>query len=190
MAGSYGKPDAKGRSSGKLAGREKKVRSPPKNEPWVWLPRSLVESAAWRLRGINCARFLDFLFSEHMCHAGRENGALKATYNQLTAWGIGRRYISAAIAEAEFLGLVRTERGGYFGGRTEYSLYRLTFYADMDGNYPTNEWKSRTEESIKLWRKQRSRNRCSKNKSSVHHRIPGQVHLRALDGGKAEKTAC
>jgi hypothetical protein len=189
MVGSCGKPDATGRSSGRLTGRDKKLRSPPRDESWVWQPQSLINSDAWRLRSVNCARLIDFLFVEHDVHAGQENGALKATYGQLSAWGIGRRYIKGAIAEAEFLGLVRTERGGYFGGRTECSLYRLTFYADREGNYPSNEWKARTEEAIKSWRKQRSQNQQSKNRSSVHHHAPDQVHLRALDGGKMEESA-
>lgn len=124
-----------------------------------------------------------------MNHAGRENGALMATYNQLHEWGIGRRHIRAAIAEAEFLGLVQTERGGYFGGKTECSQYRLTFYADRNGNPATNEWKGKTAEAIKVWRDDQASVRRSKNRTSVHHRALDQVHLRALEGGKAEKSA-
>lgn len=179
----FGKPNAKGRSSGKLVGRAKKLRSPPGGMPWRWLTRELLESPAWRLRGVNTARLIDFLLVEDMNHAGTENGNLPATYNQLEAWGVGRRCIKGAIDEAEFLGLVRVEKGGYFGGKTEMSLYRLTFYADREGNPATNEWKSKTEEIIKVWRKNQTCVRKSKNRSSVHHHKPDQVHLRALEGG-------
>ena len=185
----FGPPNAKGRSSGRLTGREKKLRGPPRDEPWVWLQRALIESPAWRSRGVNNIRFIEFLLAEHMAHAGRENGALMATYNQLCAWGVPRSEILKAIVEAEFLGLVRVTRGGYFGGKTECSLYRLTFYADREGNEATHEWKSRTEESIRLWRTQRKRGRKRKNKSSVRISEPDQVRLSVLDGGKSEKSA-
>jgi hypothetical protein len=186
---------AKGRE-GKPSNRDKKFRSPPKDEPWVWLPRSLIESDAWRLKGINCARIMDRLLAEHMAHGGQENGALKATYEQLMEWGLTRRHITNAIAEAEFLGLVRKERGGFFSGRSEPNLYRLTFYADIEGNPATNEWKSVSEEAIKAWRKQRSRNQRNKANSkdelknnSLGHNSPlDQAPLRVVEGGKCDKS--
>ena len=44
----FGKPDATGRSSGKLGGRAGKLMKPPQGEPWVWLTRELLASDAWR----------------------------------------------------------------------------------------------------------------------------------------------
>ena len=108
----FGKPNATGRSSGKRTGRAARAHRPPKDEPWVWLTRELVSSPAWRSRSINCARLIDFLMVEHKNHAGTENGNLMATYDQLVPWGLTRSEIRAAIDEAEFLGLVRFERGG------------------------------------------------------------------------------
>ena len=131
----FGKPDATGRSSGKLGGRERRINLPPEGEPWCWLTRELLTSPSWLSRSINCRRLIDFLLIEGCNHAGRENGALKATYDQLELFGLSRRLIRSAITEAEFLGLIRTEYGGYFGGVTECSEYRLTFYADRNGKY-------------------------------------------------------
>ncbi len=108
----FGRPDATGRSSGKRTGRAGEAHRPPKNEPWVWLTRELLNNPAWRARSINTARLLDFLLLEHMNHVGTENGNLKATYDQLVAHGLTRSEIRVAIEEAKFLGLIRFKRGG------------------------------------------------------------------------------
>ena len=167
----FGPPDATGRSSGKLSGsRAKRLRRPPKDEPWVWLTRELVSSPAWRCRSINCVRLIDFLLVEHMNHAGTENGNLKATYDQLTAWGLTRSEICAAIDEAEFLGLVRFERGGRWAGTNQPSTYRLTFQADREDNPPTNGWKGKTAEAIEAWkqdRAQRNRTRRARRQKQI-----------------------
>lgn len=137
MAGNFGKPDATGRSSGKLAGRDANLMRPPAGEPFVWLTRELVESDAWQARSRQCARLIDFLLIEHMNHAATENGNLKATYEQLVQFGFSRRKIVGAIEEAERLGLVRCQRGW----KRRPSTYRLTFYPGRDRSPPTNEWK-------------------------------------------------
>ncbi len=157
----FGRPDATGRSSGKLSGnRAKKLRGPPEDEPWIWLARELVSSPTWRCRSINCVRLIDFLLVEHMNHAGTENGNLRATYDQLEAWGLTRSEICAAIDEAGFLGLVRFERGGRWAGTNQPSTYRLTFHADREDNPPTNDWKGKTAEAIAAWKQDRAqRNR-------------------------------
>jgi hypothetical protein len=82
-----------------------------KGEAFVKLPRELLESAAWRALGINARRFIDFLMIEHMRHGGKANGALLAPREQLKRFGIGARHVSAAIEEAETLGLVDCLRG-------------------------------------------------------------------------------
>jgi hypothetical protein len=81
-------------------------------EPFIMLPRSLIQSDAWRSAGINTRRFVDFLLLEHMAHGGKENGKLKAPYGQLEQFNINARFVSEAIAEAEKLGLVDCHRGG------------------------------------------------------------------------------
>ena len=44
----FGKPNATGRSSGKLTGRERKIFGPPEGQPWVWQTQDLLESDAWQ----------------------------------------------------------------------------------------------------------------------------------------------
>ncbi len=148
----FGKPDPTGRSSGKLHAQEGKLVGPPKGEPWAWLPRDLVASPAWCGMSIHCRRFVDFLMVEHCNHAGRENGKLQATYDQLVRQGIPRKRIAGAIREAVARGLVVvTRHGGLYGAvscRTP-SLYRLTWIGCIKTqSTATNEWKSITEKKI------------------------------------------
>lgn len=152
-----GKPDATGRSSGIPTGRQRKVRSVPKGEPFVQHTREMTASDAWRCRSISVARLIDFLEIEHMNHAGTENGNLIATHTQLMKWGIGNRYIRATVDEAKFLGLIRVRHGGRFAGRNDANRFTLTYLphkADQKGFLiePTNDWKRRTEPEIKKWR--------------------------------------
>ncbi len=122
----FGKPDVTGRSSGRLTGRLKKLMGPPDDQPWCWLPRDLITSPAWRAKSINTARLIDALLLDHMNHAGQENGNLMATYDQLVASGAGRRFISDAIAEGVFLGLIMVDPGGRWVDSNQPSRYRLT----------------------------------------------------------------
>ena len=154
---SFGRPNATGRSSGKRTDKSGKAHRPPRDEPWVWLTRELVSSPAWRSRGVNCARLMDFLTVEHMNHAGTENGNLHATYDQLVEWGLTRSHIRSAVEEAEFLGLLRFKRGGRWASSNQPSTYRLTFLPDCDGNPPSNEWKRTTHEAIEARRQDRAR---------------------------------
>ena len=123
--------------------------------PFVQLTRELIRSDAWRTRGINCIRFIDFLMIENMSHGSfTENGKLAAPYSQLEDFGIGLRHIAKAVREAEERGLVRTVRGGKKGRQvTEMSRYRLTFLKTIEQTGgqngdkwntvvpPTDEWK-------------------------------------------------
>ncbi len=95
----FGKPDKTGRSSGRLTKAERKFRGPPKDQPWSWHSREMLLSPAWRALSVNGRRLLDFLELEHLAHAGRENGHLKATYDQLEEYGISRRLIPRTIGE-------------------------------------------------------------------------------------------
>ncbi len=146
-----GKPDATGRSSGVFKSRDRKIYGPPKGEPWVWLTVELLASPAWKALSINGRRLVEFLMVEHRNQGGRENGNLHAPYDQLVSWGLTRCCIHEAIKEAEFLGLLHVEQGGRWAATNVPSTYRLTFYADRDGNYATNDWKGKTAEAVAAW---------------------------------------
>jgi predicted MarR family transcription regulator len=106
-------------------------------EPFVMLPRSLLQSDAWRAAGINTRRFIDFLLLEHMGHGGKANGKLKATDRQLQSFGIGTHYVTGAIKEAEKLGLVDCHRGGMRVATT----YTVTWLPTHDGTAASNRWR-------------------------------------------------
>lgn len=117
---------------------------PPPDVPWIFIPRDLLQSDAWRGMSHHCRKFIDFLMIEHCNHAGRENGNLQATYDQLTSAGLTRKRISGAIREAERRGLVEVmKRGGLFGvnAHRSTSRYRLTWIGTVDPPCKaTNEW--------------------------------------------------
>jgi hypothetical protein len=138
--------------------RKKGRRSghPPEGEPWIWHTLQLTESAAWRTSSIHCKRLINFLEIEHLRHAGTRNGSLVATYNQLEAFGVGRRFIFNAIREAERRGLVMVVRGGRKGAvLNELNRFRLTYAWTMtkqnglwDWHLPTDDWKGYEDASI------------------------------------------
>jgi hypothetical protein len=104
---------------------------------FAMLPRDLLESDAWRSAGINVRRVVDFLLLEHMRHAGKANGQLKAPYEQLEQFGVGARYMAQTIREAEDLGLIDCRRHG-MRSVNEYSLNWLPLH---DGTTPNNRWR-------------------------------------------------
>ena len=146
----FGKPDATGRSSGKLSGRERKLRSPPKGKAWNWHTGEMLESDAWRALSLRGRRLIDFLELEYMANAGRCNGELMATYDQLANFGIVRRFILETIEEVKRNGFIVVEHGGRWNMTNRPSLYRLTYYADKDGNPATNDWRRFTKANNRI----------------------------------------
>ena len=73
---------------------------------------------------------------DYLSHAGRENGYLRATWEQMRHARIPNRRIAQAIAEAEALGLVAvTHRGSYRGGaRKDPNLYPAYLSAVQAGD--------------------------------------------------------
>lgn len=126
---------------------------PPVGEPFICKTLELISSDAWHFLSIHCGRLLNFLEIEHLKHGGAENGSLVAPYSQLEVFGIGRRFISKAIAEAEFRKLVEVKRGGLKGrAMTDLNRFRLTycwtkFQVDgyWDWQLPTDDWKTYKE---------------------------------------------
>lgn len=137
-----------------------KAQRPPEGESWTWLTRNLVASDAWRSRSVNAGRLIDFLLIEHMAHGGAENGKLKAPQHQLEAFGIGSRYISAAISQAEELGLIDCHRHGM----KVVSTYTLNWLPNHDGSAPSNRWRSYRSSSLRPMPKQKFRNLPLKGK--------------------------
>jgi hypothetical protein len=144
--------------SNKPVGSFKQVMGVPDDGvPWAWFKCDLLKSAAWRARSIHCIRLLDFLIIEHLAHASTENGHLKASYSQFVAFGIGRRFIPDAIAEAEALRLIKVERGGKCAhARDHMNVYTLTFFGVKSrGNHqvyyvqPSNDWRKVTAEDVR-----------------------------------------
>jgi hypothetical protein len=127
----------------KAANLRRKRNRPPKGEPFIWLSRELMESDAWRTAKIHTIRLVMRLMLEWMAHAGTENGRLACTYDDLVAFGIGRRLINRAIAGAVERGLVyRTEQGGLSAGDVKKpSRYGLGWLPGHDGSAAPNRWK-------------------------------------------------
>ena len=142
----FGRHNATGRSSGKLDAKERMLTGPPsgKGQAWIFLPCDLLASDAWRGMSHHCRKFIDFLMIEHCNHAGRENGNLQATYDQLATTGLARKRVAKAIREAEDRGLVEvTKRGGLYGVKAHRttSRYRLTWIGTLQpASKATNEW--------------------------------------------------
>jgi len=144
--------------SNKPVGNFRQVMGVPDDgTPWLAIKRDLIESPAWQALSIHGRRLLDFLMVEHLSHASRENGHLKATYGQLVAIGIGRRFIALALEEVTALGLVSVERGGRCArARDHMNVYTLTMFGSKRvgarADYyvePTNEWRTVTPENVK-----------------------------------------
>ncbi len=152
----FGKPDATGRSSGVHGGRRGKLSKPPAGGPWVWITRELLCSPSWRAMSTNTFRLISFLLIEHANHASQENGNLVATHEQLFESGLSKNLIRDAVLEAEFLGLIRYQRGGRWAGTNTPSRYRLTFYASADGAPASDEWRALTGPVIDTWKSNRA----------------------------------
>jgi hypothetical protein len=108
---------------------------------------------------------------------GRGRGVRKSRQFkiQLRENGLTAVCIRGAVDEAEFLGLVRCQRGGRYNGSNQPSTYRLTFYADGDGNPATNDWKRVTQEQISEWQEDRRQKRSGRKKQKAASRSRSTV---------------
>jgi len=136
--------NATGRSvRGQTDKRRERRNRPPKGEPFIWLTREILESAAWRAAPLATRRFVDAVAIALMDTGGAKNGRLVVTYDQLERYGLRRCSIADAIDAAEVLGLVHvTERGGRaFADVRKPSLYALGWLDLCDGTPVANQWK-------------------------------------------------
>ena len=122
--------------------REKRNR-PPEGEPFVWFTREMSESDALRTAPARTIHFVLRLMVEHMDHAGKENGRLICTWDQCVAWGIPRKHVKAAQADAIRRGLVyQTEKGtASKGAGRRPSKFGLGWLPAHDGAPAANLWK-------------------------------------------------
>ncbi len=108
-----------------------------------WIPHrlKLLVSPAWRHRPIPLAKILERIEIEHMRHAGKENGHLIVSYDQLVEHGVSRRTIRGSIDLGVALGLLEVRQSGEWAGdvRTP-NMYRLTYLPEKDRKAPTDEW--------------------------------------------------
>jgi hypothetical protein len=121
--------------------REKRNRPPG---PFVWMTVELLESDAWRTAPLATKRFVERLMVEQVRHGGCENGKLIATFDQLEQWGLDRKTIKAAQADAMKRGLVyRTEKGcrAKGAGRRPHK-FGLGWLPGSDGSAAPNRWKA------------------------------------------------
>jgi hypothetical protein len=133
---------------------------------FVMIYDDLLSSSAWHSMGINTRRLIDFLMLEWIRHNGRQNGFLLAPRKQLIAFGIHHHFISAAIAEAEKLGLIDVIRGK---GRIP-SRYALTWLPLKGETMATDRWRACDQPAASLTasRKQ-AKTRLPKNHIIVNH---------------------
>jgi hypothetical protein len=132
-------------------------------QQFVPLPRDLLRSDAWRSLGINERRLVDFLLLEHMRHGGQQNGNLKAPRQQLHAFGIGPRFVSAVIATTEERGLIQCKRGGMRVATT----YALTWLPMADGTPASNGWRSHRDPNLRPMSEPKPRNLTNQGKSAL-----------------------
>ncbi len=142
---------------------QQSLNQPPTDQPWVWQSRALRESDAWRSAGINARRFIDFLSLEHMKHGGQANGLLQAPQRQLEEFGIGARYVTEAIHEAEELGLV----DGDHRGQRAAATYALTWLPLHDGRPTTDRWQNYHNPGLKPLSAPKSRVLPSKGEAGL-----------------------
>lgn len=144
---------------------------------FIRLSLGLLTSPAWQYKSTLVGKLLNFLFIEHLSHAGTENGNLLATYTQLSAYGIGKQYINLTIQEAEELGLIVCDRGMRVNVCDSYpNKFRLTFFKSKEEDSygrtiyiaPTKEWKHISKEkAIDISKRyKRLRSEINKKRSS------------------------
>lgn len=136
--------DAKGRTTSIPADQKlRKMLGPPEGQAWFWLTGEMVHCLAFRSLSRAALFCLFRLITEHMAHAGRQNGLLAVTYADFSAFGVRESSIPGALRELEHAGFVlMTVRGGRsYGCARRPSRFRLTWLPTAEGMAPTNDWK-------------------------------------------------
>ena len=145
------------------------------------LKLEMLESPAFRALSLSARRVLDQLMIEHLHHGMRENGNLKATYQNFMKHGINHAAIAPALRELVKLGFIKiTRKGG--GGNSEHrtpTLYAITCFPSWlpNGEFvlAVNSW--RRVETIEQAKQKAAEARAehdSRFKHSRHRRRLGQ----------------
>ena len=137
--------DNSGRSTSKPAdSRFRAMLGPPEGQPWAWLSREMLESAAFRGLSRAASHCLFRLILENLAHGGRENGNLAVTYANFEAYGVRANSISSALKELQRAGFIeKTVKGGLsYGCANRPSRFRLTWFPTHDGQKPTDDWRA------------------------------------------------
>jgi hypothetical protein len=135
--------DKKGRSTHIPV--DKKFRDgnrPPKDLPWVWLTRDMMEAPAWCALPLIGRQALDRICLEHMTHAGKENGNLPVPHSDFIKYGVRPHSVKPALNMLIELGWVdQVSRGGIYGDLKRASRYGLTWLPRCDGTPASNRWR-------------------------------------------------
>lgn len=110
----------------------------------MWLPQSLLESAAWLICPDSARRAIFVVLAEHMRQGGQKNGELVVTWRDFKAGGLRDPKITISLAQARALGfLKRTQPGrrAYGTHPGAGQMWALTWYPIPGVSQPTNEWK-------------------------------------------------
>jgi hypothetical protein len=136
-----------GQAENPSKGRFRKKNAPPRDEPWIWLTREMLESTAWRALPTAARRIVERVLIEHMAHAGTQNGDLPVTYDDFVAHGTRRSSIKAAISIAERLGWVDVVIPGVrgHGVARRATTYGLTWLPRADWTPASNRWRRITD---------------------------------------------
>ena len=153
--------------------------------PGQFAPRliEMLESPAYRALSLSGHRFLARLEIELGSHAGKDNGKLPATFEQLVEYGVHRQAIAPAIREVVALGFVEITQEGRAGNAVwrRPSLYRLT-YRHTDLAAPTDDWKKIGTTEQAEFIAEAARKASKKQKSSVGNRTKGRYGNRTSNG--------
>ncbi|MBL4886393.1 MAG: hypothetical protein JKY95_17920 [Planctomycetaceae bacterium] len=153
----------------------------PKDQPFVWFTRSMLESVAFKALSGNAHKTLSRLLIEHMAHAGTENGNLICTYNNFADYGVRRQSIATAVRQLEYMGFIRVEKGWAYSGEHLPSKYRITWLPSADGTPATNEWKSITSVHVEAFHQRAKNNnrlareQMEKRKEEAKQDLPSNV---------------
>lgn len=123
--------------------RTRRSIDPPRDEPWLALPLSLMSSPVLRVMSGAAFRMLFRLMQEHLGHGRVRNGELAVSYKGFEEAGVKKDVIRQSLLQLEHLGLLkRTDCGrrpfGADRGRT--ATYRLTMFG-ADSSEATNDYK-------------------------------------------------